>query len=66
LASRIDWATLEIEALYEGRNGGDLVRFLEDGLSDHQLGFGGAGWHQIQGFLVGLSIVAAARGLAVD
>jgi hypothetical protein len=31
-----DQSAVEIEALYEGRNGGDLVRFFGDGLlSDH-------------------------------
>jgi hypothetical protein len=39
-----DQSAPEIEALYEGRNGGDLVRFFKDDLlSDHQLVFGGEG-----------------------
>jgi len=37
-------SALEIEALYEGWNGGDLIRFFEDGLlSDHQPAVGGEG-----------------------
>jgi hypothetical protein len=57
----------QIEPLDQGRNGGDLIGFLEYRLlAEHQPAVGREGRHQMQRLVAGAAIVGAARSLAVD